>query len=98
MQNTYGNQKVKPAATNQYLQKSNFIKNHPIWKEYLIRNTNDVLHTLADSLECSPASPKNIWDGRFIELETVCDVLEDDELRQFMSFAKEIYSNEMDEL
>ena len=96
LQNTYGNQKVKPAATNQYLQKSNFIKNHPIWKEYLIQNTNDVLHTLADSLECSPASPKNIWDGRFIELETVCDVLEDDELRQFMSFAKKIYSNEMD--
>ena len=96
LQDRYGNQKVKPAANNQYLQKSKFIKSHPIWKEYLTQNTDDVLHTLADSLECSPGSPKNIWEGRFIELETVCDVLEDDELRNFMTFAKKIYAKGVD--
>jgi len=79
------------------LQKSKFIKTHPIWKEYLNKNTTDVLHTLADSLECSPASPKNIWDGRFVELQTICDVLQDEELRNFMIFAKDLYSSEMKE-
>jgi len=97
LENTYKNKVVQPASTNQYLQKSKFIKTHPIWKEYLNKNTTDVLHTLADSLECSPASPKNIWDGRFVELQTICDVLQDEELRNFMIFAKDLYSSEMKE-
>lgn len=97
LENTYKNKVVQPASTNQYLQKSKFIKAHPIWKEYLNKNTTDVLHTLADSLECSPASPKNIWNGRFVELQTICDVLQDEELRNFMIFAKDLYSSEMKE-
>lgn len=95
LQTNYESQKVKPAATNHFYQRSAFIKAHPIWKEFKNENNVDVLHTLADSLECSPASPLQTWHGRFVELETMASVLEDDELDQFLTFAKNTYKSEM---
>ena len=95
LQANYESQKVKPAATNHFYQRSTFIKAHPIWKEFKNENSIDVLHTLADSLECSPASPLQTWNGRFVELETMASVLEDDELDQFLIFAKNTYKSEI---
>jgi len=95
LQSTYGFQKVKPAATNHFYQRSAFIKAHPIWKDFQKSNSVDVLHTLADSLECSPASPAQTWDGRFVELQTMANVLQDEELSEFLIFAKDAYTSEM---
>ena len=95
LQSTYGFQKVKPAATNHFYQRSVFIKAHPIWRDFQKSNSVDVLHTLADSLECSPASPAQTWDGRFVELQTMANVLEDEELSEFLIFAKNVYTSEM---
>jgi hypothetical protein len=95
LQANYGAQGVKPAATNHFFQRSAFIKSHPIWSEFKRGNSNDVLHTLADSLECSPASPAQTWDGRFVELQTMASVLMDDELNKFHFYAKNAYKTEM---
>lgn len=95
LQATYGIQKVQPSPTNHFYQRSSFIKSHPIWKEFQNANYLDVLHTLADSLECSPASPKQTWDGRFVELEMMASVLEDEELAEFLEYAKNAYTFEM---
>ena len=96
LQATYGSQKVKPAATNHFYQRSAFIKAHPIWKDFQNGRSVDVLHTLADSLECSPASPAQTWDGRFVELQTMASVLEDEDLEKFLTFAKNAYKSEME--
>ena len=95
LQANYGNQKVSPSATNHFYQRSAFIKNHPIWKEFLVGNSIDILHTLADSLECSPASPTQTWEGRFVELQTMASVLADSELEKFLAYAKNVYKSEM---
>jgi hypothetical protein len=95
LQTNYGSQIVQPAASNHFYQRSAFIKAHPIWNEFKTGNSTDVLHTLADSLECSPASPVKTWDGRFVELQTMAAVLNDEELKSFYIFAKKAYTSEM---
>ena len=95
LHSTYGDQNVKPAASNHFFQRSAFIKAHPIWVDFLNGANIDVLHTLADSLECSPASPAQTWNGRFVELETMASVLKDEELKNFLAFARNAYQLEM---
>lgn len=95
LQTNYGTQIVQPAASNHFYQRSAFIKSHPIWNDFKTGNSIDVLHTLADSLECSPASPVKTWDGRFVELQTMASVLNDVELQNFYVFAKNAYKSEM---
>ena len=95
LQTNYDSQVVQPAATNHFFQRSLFIKSHPIWNEFKKGNSIDVLHTLADSLECSPASPSQTWEGRFVDLQTMASVLKDEALEQFHIFAKNTYKTEM---
>jgi hypothetical protein len=95
LKSTYGNQKVQPAASNYLLQRLTFIKSHPIWKEFKEGNITNVLHTLADSLECSPASPQQTWEGRFVELEMMSRVLNDKEIGEFLNYARLSYETEM---
>jgi hypothetical protein len=95
LQSTYGDQKIQPASRNHFYQRAAFIKAHPIWKDFQKGISVNVLHTLADSLECSPASPAQTWDGRFVELKTMADVLKDEDLLKFLYFAMNAYESEM---
>jgi hypothetical protein len=47
------------------------------------------LVNLAAALDCSPASPRSVWDRRVIELERVAEVLGDKELARFVESARE---------
>jgi hypothetical protein len=45
---------------------------------------------LAEAFECTPSSPDQVWTGRFVAAERAARVLQDDELADFVSVAKQI--------
>jgi hypothetical protein len=57
----------------------------------LNQQTEEVLHLVADALECSPASPESIWLGRFNDLDRMADVSGDVEIGQFAKYARSIH-------
>ena len=66
------------ASTNMHEKLRRRVKEHKVWDTDL---TNIVL--IADALECSPVSPKNVWQSRLISVERAGQVLQDDSLTQF---------------
>lgn len=48
------------------------------------------LTELATALQCNPASPRSVWDGRLMELTRAASVLSDEELLAFRSVAVEL--------
>lgn len=52
------------------------------------------LQDLADTLECSPASPASVWDSRLNELRRVADVTGDADLRRFAEVAAEFVADQ----
>lgn len=92
----YGRENVPPPETNRYLQHSRQIKGHPVWEHFQNKNFENVLHLVADALECSPASPENIWQSRFADLERISKLLNDDEMRNFTEYARTIHRKGVD--
>jgi len=91
LESTYGQSNVPAPATNQYMQQIKRLKNHVAWQAFLNQQTEEVLHLVADALECSPASPESVWLGRFTDLDRMADVSGDLEIGQFARYARSIH-------
>ena len=97
LENHYGRNNVPPPETNRYLQQSRLIKNHEVWQHFKGRNYESVLHLVADALECSPASPENIWQSRFADLERISTLLNDSEIADFAKYARTVHRRGSDD-
>ncbi len=80
---------VDAAATNEHERRRRSVRASAAWSAWKDGDGVDVV-LLADALECSPASPRETWQGRILELERAAQVLTDDELSAFANMARSI--------
>ena len=94
----YGRESVPPPETNRFLQQARHIKGHPVWEQFKSGNYENVLHLVADALECSPASPENIWQSRFADLERISKLFNDSQMSDFTEYARTIHRKGIDDV
>jgi hypothetical protein len=91
LRSTYSDAEVPPPLTNQYVQQARRLRHQAIWDYFLIKKYDDALNELATALQCSPASPDSVWQGRFTELSRISEILRDEQILEFKEYAETVY-------
>jgi hypothetical protein len=89
----YSDELVPPPLTNQYVQQARRIRTHQAWAFFKADQMEGALTAIASALECSPASPDSIWQGRLAELSRISEVLNDEDMSNFRAYAEKVYRN-----
>lgn len=87
LRQTYSGSVSPAAATNQNERVRQRLQQSAAWRQWRAGESFDLI-AAGQALQCSPASPEEIWAGRLHEIVRASDVLGDDGLRDFAAAVK----------